>query len=79
MPARDQQQQIGKLDFIGQANRQRVGLEMVDREKRLAGGPGEALGHHRADDQTADQARARRSSYPVDLGERDAGFGERAR
>ena len=76
MPTRDQEEKVGEVYLIGQTGGQRVTLEMVDRDKGLAGAPGHCLGHHRTNDQTAYQTRARGSGYSVDLGQRDIGLGE---
>ena len=46
-------------------------FEMIDRDKRLAGGPGQALGHHRADDQPADQPGTGGRRDPVEPVEAD--------
>ena len=45
MPARDEQQQIGKVELrIGQPRGQRMALEMVDRDQRLVAGHRQRLG-----------------------------------
>ncbi len=79
MPAGDEQQQIREEDAIGQARSQRVAFEMVDGDERLAGGPGDPLRRHRADDQPADQAGTGGSRDAIDLGEVDASLAERQR
>jgi len=77
VPAGDQQDKIREIDTIGQPGGQRVAFKVVDRNKRLAGSPGDSLCHHRADNQTAHETRARGSGYAVYLGQRDIGLGER--
>ncbi len=57
MPARDEQQQIGKFEArIGEARRERMALQMVDRDQRLARCHRQCLGgdepHHHPADQT---------------------------
>ena len=74
----DQQDKIWEIDAIGQPGGQRVTFEMVDRDKRLAGTPGDSLSHHYADNQTAYETGARGSGYSIYLGQRDVGLGERA-
>ena len=62
MAARDQQQQIGKIEIrIDQPRRQRMAFEMVDRDQRLARGQRQPLAGEQRDHHAADQARARRS------------------
>ena len=39
MAAGDQQQQIGKVDIVGQPRRQRMGFEMIDRDRRACRRP----------------------------------------
>ncbi len=72
MPAGDQQQQIGKVDPVGQAHGQRMALQMVDREKGLAAGRRHGLGGHHADEDPADQAGSRRRRDAVDPVQRQA-------
>jgi len=76
--AGDQQEKIGEINAIGQSGGQRVTFEVVDRDKRLAGSPGDPLRHHRADNQTAYKTGARSSGHSIDLGQHDIGLGERA-
>jgi len=78
VPARDQQEKIWEIDTIGQSGGQRVTFEVVDRDKRLAGAPGDPLRHHGADDQTAYKTGARGSGHSIDLGQCDISLGERA-
>ena len=77
MPAGNQEEEIGKDDVIRQANRQGVRFEVVNRDKRLVGGPCDPLRGHSADNQTADQTRACGGSYAINLGQCDAGLSER--
>ena len=60
MPARNEQHQVGRPDAVGQPDRQGMSLEMIDREKRLAGGERQGFAGRRADDQAADETRSRR-------------------
>ena len=78
MPAGDQQEKIGEINAIGQSGGQRVTFEVVDRDERLAGTPGDPLRHRSADNQTADKTGARGSGHSIDLSQHDIGFGERA-
>ena len=75
MAARNEQQQIGKRQPVGEAGGQRMALEMVDRLQRLARRGGQRLGRHQPDDQAADQAGTGRGGDRVDIGQRDAGIG----
>ncbi len=67
MPARGQQQQIGKADAVGQARGERMGLEMVDRHQRLAGDERDRLGGGEPDQHAADQAGAGRDRDAVEI------------
>ena len=78
MPAGDQQKKKGEINTIGQSGGQRVTFEVVDRDKWLAGTPGDPLRHHRADNQTAYKTGTRGSGNSIDLGQRDTGLDERA-
>src|SRR5207237_7573876 len=78
MPAGNQEEKIGKGNIISQASRQSVRFEMVNRDKRLVGGPCDALRGHSADNQTANQTRARGGSYAINLCQCDVGRSERA-
>jgi hypothetical protein len=49
-------------------------FEMIDRDKRLPGGPRQTLGHHRTDDQPADQTGARGGRNPIKAVEADFRF-----
>lgn len=74
MPAGNQEEEIGKGDIMRQASRQSMRFKMVNRDKRLVGGPCDPLCGHGADNQTADQTRACSSGYAIDLGQRDFGL-----
>ena len=56
MATRHQQQQIGKVDRLGEPHGQCMTFEMIDGEERLAAREGDALGRHDADHDAADQA-----------------------
>ena len=77
MPAGNQQQQIREIQPVGQARGQRMAFEVVDRVERLAGGRGQRLRRHQPDDQPADQAGTGGGGDRIDIGEPDAGIGER--
>ena len=53
-------------------------FEVVDRDERLAGGPGDALRRHRADDQPADQPGPGGAATASISPSADAGLAERA-
>ena len=57
VPARDEEEQIGEADAVGEPRRQRMALEVVDGEQRLAGDERQRLGGGQPDD-------ARRRSAP---------------
>ena len=58
MPARDQQQRVGKRERrIGQPRAQRVAFEMVDRQQRLVARHRQRLGGDQPDHHPADQPR----------------------
>ena len=79
MPARDQQQQIGKLQRrIGQPRRQGVALKVIDRDQRLAACHRQRLGGDQADHNPADQSRPGRGGNGIDIGEGQPGIGQRA-
>ncbi len=65
-------------DRMSQSDAKGVSFEMVGGEKGFATRPGDALRHHRADDQSADQPRPSRSRDPVDLAECDPSSSQRA-
>ena len=69
MPAGDKQQQIREVEVgIGEARRQRMALEMVDRDQRLARRERQALAGEQRDHHSADQARARGRGDRIDVG-----------
>jgi hypothetical protein len=71
MPARDQQQQVGKPRPVRQARRQGVTGQVVDPDQRLAEPHRQPLGRHDARQHAADQARPRRHGDRIDGSERD--------
>ncbi len=76
MAARDEQQEIGEGQAVGETGAQRMGFQMIDRHEGLAQAERHGLGRGQADDQAADQARAGRRGDPVDGLEAGAGVGE---
>ena len=56
--AGDQKQQIWKFNRLAQARRERVALQMVHADKRLAGRHGERFGCHHADHHATNKAGA---------------------
>src|SRR5271169_4732109 len=58
MSTRHEKKQVGEGDMVGKADAQRVSFEMVDSNKRFAGGPRDPLSRHGTDDQAADQSGA---------------------
>jgi hydroxymethylbilane synthase len=77
MAAGNEQHQIGKRESIREAGRQRMALEMIYRQQRLAGGAGKRLGRHQSDDQAADQAGPGGRGDCIDIVERHLGSMER--
>ena len=77
MAARDQQQQIGKVDLLGEPHRQRMAFEMIDGEERLVVREGQRLGGHHAHHHAADQARPAGRGDAVEIGETEACLGQR--
>ena len=75
MPARDQQQQVGKIEVLGdQPGAERVPLQVIDREQRLVMDRGDRLAGHEPDHDRADQAGAGGGGHAVQVGEADAGL-----
>ena len=80
MAARDQEQQVGKLEPVlgsgseDEARGQRMRLEMVDREERQAMHRRDRLGGDQPDQQAADQTRSGGRGDARELGESQAGF-----
>ena len=77
MPARDQQHQIGIVDAVGQARRQRVPRQMVHADQRQPGSGGDALGAHHTRHHPADQPRPRGDGDPVQVGQLQARLNQR--
>jgi hydroxymethylbilane synthase len=71
MPAREQEQQIGEGEAARhkarQARRQRMALEVIDGDERLACREGQALGQPRADQKAADQPRPGRGRDSAEI------------
>ena len=79
MPARHQQQRIGKSDgLVGQARAQRMAFEMVDRDQRRIGRHGQRLGAHQADHHPADKTRPGCRGDRVAIGQAYARIGQHA-
>ena len=76
VPAGDEQQQIGRLETLGQADRQRVGFEVIDGDQRQAVNQRDRLRRGEADEQAADQAGAGGRSDRRQVAEADAGLGQ---
>ena len=77
MAAGHEQKQIGKMELgVAQHRRQRVALEMIERDQRLAGGQRQPFGGHEADHHSPDQAGTGGGGDGVDLSEIDPCFGQ---
>ena len=74
VPARDQQHQVGEGDAVGQPRGQRMRLEVVDRDQRLAERRGQRLGRGQPDQHAADQPRPGGRGDGVDIAERQPGL-----
>ena len=68
MAAGSEKQAIGERRGVGQPRRQRVRLQMVDRDQRLAVRERDRFGHGQADDDAADQAGTGRRGDAVERG-----------
>ncbi len=78
MAAACQQAEERRLERIRlEIERGDVAVEVVDRHERQPARPGDGLRRGEADEQRADQARALRHGYAVDVGEGCVGFRER--
>ena len=58
MAAGNQQQQVGKIDAVGQPRRQGMPFQVIDGQERQLMNGGDRLGRHDADHDAADQAGA---------------------
>ncbi len=67
MPARGDEHEKGEGDAFQKPRGQRVRLEMVDRDERLAARQRHALARHQADEHAADEARTRRGRDAVEV------------
>ena len=77
MTAGDEQQKIREIEIpLAQHRRQGMGLEMIDRDQRLAARKSKALGGHQSDHHPADQARTGGGGDRVDIGQLDLRFGQ---
>ncbi len=80
MPARDEQQQIGKFQIrVGQTRAERMAFEVIDRDQRLARRMRQRLAGDEPDHHPADQPRPRRRRDRIDIGQRNASIGQRRR
>ncbi len=71
MPARDEQQQIGEFEArVGEARGERMTLQMVDRDQRLARRHRQCLGGDQAHHHPADQPWPRGRGNRIDIVER---------
>ena len=77
MPARDEQQQIRKRKPVRQPGGERMRFQMIDGDKGDAQSKRDGLAHGHADDQAADQPRARRRGHCIDCIEIELGLGHR--
>jgi hypothetical protein len=77
VPARGEQQEIGKRQTAGKPRRQRVRLEVIDGEERLARGKRDPLAGHQADQHAADQAGPCRRGDAVEVARAHVGAAQR--
>ncbi len=70
-PPEAMQHEKGEGDAVGQARGQRVRLEMVDGDERLAARQRHALAGHQPDQHAADEAGTRRRRDAVEILGRD--------
>ena len=75
--AGDQQQQIGKREFVGEPRRQGMRFEMVDRQERLAACQGQGFRRGQPHHHPADETRPGRRGDPVEIRHVDPGPVER--
>ena len=69
------QEQVGEGELrIGEARREGVAFEMIDRDQRLAASEGEALAGEQRDHDATDQARAGGGGNRVEIGGNDPGL-----
>ncbi len=77
MPARDEQQEVGKIEAVGEPGGERMRLEMIDRDEGHAASKRDRLPRDHANDQPADQAWPRCRCHAVDRIESEGGLGQR--
>jgi hypothetical protein len=70
--ARDQQQQIGRAQPLGEAHGERVCLQMIDAHQRALAHEGDRFRGRDADQEAADQAGSGRHRHRVETGKVDA-------
>ncbi len=69
VPARDEQQQIGKIEIVREPRRERVGFEMVHGDEGLARHQRQRLAGREPDHHPADEPRPRRRGDAVEVGQ----------
>ena len=75
--ARGEEQAVGEFDCVGEARRQGVRFEVIDRHQRFLGDQRNRLGGGEPDDDPADQAGAGRRRDAVELPQADVGVDHR--
>jgi hypothetical protein len=75
--AGDEEQQVGRPQALGQARREGVGFQMVDRHQRQVVGERDRLGRHQPDDQPADEAGTGGGRDAIEIGEAEIGLAQR--
>ena len=78
MPARDEQQQVGKIEIVREPRRERVGFQMVHRHERLARDQRQRLARREPDHHPADEPRPGGGGDAVEVRQLHAGLVERA-
>ena len=74
MAAGCEQQEVGKRDTVGQARRQGMALQVIDRQIGQFGRSGHGFGRHRPDDDAADKSGARGRGDGVEICHGDPGI-----
>ena len=69
MAAGDEEEEVGKLETVGEARGERVALEMIDGDERLVRGERDRLGRREADEHAADEAGTGGGGDGVDIAE----------
>ena len=76
MPARDQQQQIGRLQAFREADGERVRFQVIDRNQRQLVHQRHRFGGRDPDQQAANQSRPGRHRHASKVGERHTGLAQ---